>query len=360
MKKDNAIFKNEICRYIGVLAAIAMISSIFIPFATNEVGSFSLFSAYRKTDLYLPIMLIAFAAINFIVFAIDFKTEFAYMSVGANIFFLAIQIVSYKDRLNELSIGFYLLAISVVITWIMAFLTNLKSRYILIHGVKVKEEENDLNSNLNVLDEGGSKIIPSTNTVNILDTIPLPEDKKRSTGNPVLDDFAQDFKNAGSLFTPGESIQPLYEPETNTQPTVAPMNILDIPLATDVVEEAKPQEVVSQPVQPQVEQKNILVRDVPQASEPQTVKPVSERIVEVSQVPEVAAPEVVLSQTNGAIPEISRPSQNVVSSIPDVQQTVQQQPVNIIPDVVPQSTNTIPEVSNLQQEASPEMIFTDF
>ena len=80
-----------IFRILGALASALIIASVFIPFVSVTGYSQSLWQANELVGtLYLPIMIIVFGAIGVIVFSINIKTELAYTSSGALLFFLII------------------------------------------------------------------------------------------------------------------------------------------------------------------------------------------------------------------------------------------------------------------------------
>ena len=140
--------KNKlIFRILGALASALIIVSVFVPFVSVTGYSPSLWETYELTNsLYLPIMIIVFGAIGVIFFALNIKTEFAYMSVGAIAFFVIMQTIDILDQgvFNTLSIGYYFLAIGALVTGIMAFLTNLKTK----NKVEVKEEAKEEESSM--------------------------------------------------------------------------------------------------------------------------------------------------------------------------------------------------------------------
>ena len=137
--------KNKlIFRILGALASALIIVSVFVPFVSVTGYSPSLWETYELTNsLYLPIMIIVFGAIGVIFFALNIKTEFAYMSVGAIFFFAIMQTIDILDQgvFNTLSVGYYFLVIGALLTGIMAFLTNLKSKKKVEVVEEVKKEE---------------------------------------------------------------------------------------------------------------------------------------------------------------------------------------------------------------------------
>jgi len=122
--------KNKlIFRILGALASALIITSVFVPFVSVTGYSVSLWEdAVTMDALYLPIMIIAFGAIGVVFFALNIKTEFAYMSAGAITFFGIVQTVDILNQgtFDDLSIGYYFLVVGAILTGLMAFLTNLK------------------------------------------------------------------------------------------------------------------------------------------------------------------------------------------------------------------------------------------
>lgn len=144
--------KNKIIfRILGALASALIIVAVFVPFVSVVGHSYSLWNSYSDINsLYLPIMIIVFGAVGVIFFSLNFKTEFAYTSAGAITFFVIMQTIEKLDQgfFNSLSIGYYLLAIGALLTGIMSFLCNLKSK------IKVKEEiQNNVVNESSVLDQ---------------------------------------------------------------------------------------------------------------------------------------------------------------------------------------------------------------
>lgn len=123
--------KKLIFRILGSVAAAMIIVSVFLPFVSMGGNSASLWDNYKLIDsLYLPIMLIVFGVIALVPFLINRKTEFAYMSTGAVLFFV---IMTTIDILNQnmfsyLSVGYYLLFIGAILIGVMTFLTNISSK----------------------------------------------------------------------------------------------------------------------------------------------------------------------------------------------------------------------------------------
>ena len=123
--------KKLVFRILGALASALIIVSVFVPFVSVTGYSYSLWGSNLETNsLYLPIMIMVFGVIGVIFFSLNIKTEFAYMSTGAIIFFLVVQTIDILNQgvFNTLSIGYYCLVVGAILTGLMAFLMNLKGK----------------------------------------------------------------------------------------------------------------------------------------------------------------------------------------------------------------------------------------
>lgn len=131
-----------IFRILGAISSALIIVSVFIPFIKVVGYSQSLWQTNSTLGtLYLPIMIIVFGAIGVLVFSINIKTELAYATAGALLFYLIMQTVPVINQgvFNTLNAGYYCLAVGTVLTAIMAFLCGLK--------LKQKEVETNYNDN---------------------------------------------------------------------------------------------------------------------------------------------------------------------------------------------------------------------
>ena len=124
--------KNKLLfRIFGALASSLIIVSVFIPFVSVTGYSQSLWETHQAIGtLYLPIMIIVFGLIGVIFFSINIKTELAYTSSGALLFFLITQTIPIINQgtFKTLGIGYYCLVIGTIITGLMAFLCNLRRK----------------------------------------------------------------------------------------------------------------------------------------------------------------------------------------------------------------------------------------
>ncbi len=126
-------------RIIGALASALIIVSVFIPFISTTGFTQSLWEANKLINaLYLPIMIIVFGSIGVLVFSTNIKTELAYATSGALLFYIITQIIPIIDegQFSMLGVGFYCLAIGTILTGIMAFICNLR--------IKIKEKIEEL------------------------------------------------------------------------------------------------------------------------------------------------------------------------------------------------------------------------
>ena len=123
--------KKLIFRIFGSIASALIIVSLFIPYVSAYGNSQNIWEMYWSSNSsYLPIMILIFGAIGVVFFALNIKTEFAYMSSGAILFYSIIQTFEAvnANSFEYLSIGYYCLFIGAVLTGLMAFLANLKSK----------------------------------------------------------------------------------------------------------------------------------------------------------------------------------------------------------------------------------------
>ena len=143
-------------RILGALASALVIVSVFIPFVSVTGHSQSLWEANSIINtLYLPIMIIVFGAIGVLAFAINIKTELAYASSGALLFYLVTQTIPIIEQnlFNTLSVGYYCLAVGTVLTGIMAFICNLRVKKKIVENAKVEESVSEQVSVIDQIDK---------------------------------------------------------------------------------------------------------------------------------------------------------------------------------------------------------------
>ena len=120
---------NLIYRIIGAFSSALIVISVFMAF--TNVTSTSLWDLYNDLDMmYMPIMIIIFGSIGVLFFSLNIKTEFAYATSGAMIFFSVMQLVQAitNNSVSSLGIGFYFVAIGGIMTGMMAFLCNIRHK----------------------------------------------------------------------------------------------------------------------------------------------------------------------------------------------------------------------------------------
>lgn len=283
-----------IYRILGALASALIIVGVFVPFVSVTGYTQSIWGLYSTLDTaYLPIMIIVFGAIGVLFFSLDFKTEFAYMSTGAVLFFIIMQTIDVIDQgtFSTLSIGYYFLAIGAVLTGVIAFLSNIKQKENItpvsinnsnntqnlmnqidklyndaliqtaepkqintetISPIPVQPIQFDNNSNIGNVNE---QPIPEISTQQIQpqqvefqpqmnpQVIPQVEQNKMtqpSTSNPVVQEFMNNVPNTNLTSTS----------QTQTQVPVQPETEFNVPL-TNINEEPKPNPVVQEFSNPQ-------------------------------------------------------------------------------------------------------------
>lgn len=320
--------KKLIFRILGALASALIIISVFVPFVSVTGYKTSLWESFELTNsLYLPIMIIVFGAIGVIFFALNIKTEFAYMSTGAITFFLIVETVDILNQgvFNTLNVGYYFLAIGAILTGVMAFLTNLKSnkKEEKVIPIEQKEETSMLDKIDKLYDEqtvAQSEISPIQPVDNAVEPLPIQplETVVPLPSNPVIEE--QPVKE-DSLTV----VEPIIEKQlVGDQPVQAPV---EQPINPVLQEFAKPinptvQEFSNQtPVNPVVQEFSQPVNPVVQEfSIPQeNIQPVEQNIQPISEEQSVSVPEqnIPLSDVNQpvnpVVQEFTNPGSSVIS-----------------------------------------------
>lgn len=321
--------KNKlIFRILGALASSLIIASVFVPFISVTGYSPSLWESYEITNaLYLPIMIIVFGAIGVIFFALNIKTEFAYMSVGAIAFFAIMQTIDILDQgvFNTLSVGYYFLVIGAFVTGIMAFLTNLKTKNKIevLQGIKKVEETSMLDQIDKLYNEqttSESEISPIQPIDNVVQPLPI---------QPL------------EAITPVQPIEQVVEEKTIEEVpvvqevTTQPSEVIEKSIVEQIQMEDK-----GQPINPVLQEFDVpKVEDVP-VVEPQPVVeiPVSQPVNPVLQ--EFAQP------VNPVLQEFGVPSAPVVE-----ENTIVEQPANpVLQEFGINPTNTVAQEPIVQEQ----------
>lgn len=282
--------KNKlIFRMLGALASALIITAVFIPFVDVTGYSPSLWETYELTNsLYLPIMIIAFGAIGVIFFALNVKTEFAYMSVGAITFFIVIRTIDIldQDAFNSLSIGYYSLVIGTFLTGLMAFLTNLKSKRKVEVIEETKKEESSVLEQIDKLyNEQSTTSENEITPIQPIDTIvqPLPI-QPLETVVPVEPIVEEKIVEEVAV-TPVEEVEPKENIEVIQKTISEPVQVVNeqVPVNPVLQEFSIPntvvadesQIVVEQPVNPVLQEFNTPIIEEAKVGEVSVVEPQS-------------------------------------------------------------------------------------
>ena len=275
-----------ILRILGAISSALIAVSVFLPYVSVTGYSESLWEIYKVINtLYLPIMIIIFGVIGVIFFALNIKTEFAYTSAGAVLFFVVMQTfdVVNQGTFNTLSVGYYFLALGSISTGVMAFLCNLNTK-------KQKKTviENTSNINppqLNQVNNMDQNIQPeSISPIQPVEPIPMAPIEEPAV-NPIPEQLVQPIPEV----IPEQSIMPIPEvvqeqpmvaiPEIiNEQPvsTIPKVNIVPEP-AVQSISEVQPQinvpEVSDSSLQPQSDIQQLVNPAIDQFAE-QPINPV--------------------------------------------------------------------------------------
>ena len=319
-----------IFRILGALASALIIVSVFIPFVSVTGYTTSLWESFEVADsLYLPIMIIVFGAIGVVFFALNIKTEFAYMSTGAITFFLVIETIDILNQgmFDTLSLGYYFLAVGAILTGVMAFLTNLKPNKKNEKVVTVKQAEEP-----SMLDQ----IDKLYNDQSVAQTEISPIQPVNTVVEPILVQPLETVSPVVEQITPVVQEQPV---EQVVQP------IINEPINPVIPEQTNAVQIESQAIELPVEQPvNPVLQDLP-------VNPV---VQEFSN--EVSAPNPVVQEFSNTALQANEPINPVMLS-----QTFEQQPVPqvnqpVLPEMdEPISTNPVlQEFSNLGSTVVPQ------
>ena len=256
--------KKLVFRVLGALSSALIIASMFIPFISVEGYSVSLWEQNSTLNsLYIPIMIIVFGAIGVITFALGVKTELAYMSTGAVTFYIVMQLLNVlgNNTFNTLGIAFYTLVIGTFLTWLMAFLTNLKKKSSKEEIVvsETTEEESALSQIDKLYNEQAT---PEVEPIQPVDSVvtpiqPLPvENKEEVVSHEEMPSVTDDL--------------------TANEPLMVNPLVNEAPRPNPVVDEFR-MPVKPQAVQPETPRPNPVVDEFRMPVEPQAVQPEAPR-----------------------------------------------------------------------------------
>lgn len=320
--------KKLIFRILGSVAAAMIVVSVFLPFISRSGYSSSLWENYKSIDsLYLPIMLIVFGVIALVPFLINKKTEFAYMSTGAVLFFVIMTTIDISNQkmFNYLSIGYYLLFIGAILTGVMTFLTNVssKNKKVISETTTASSSEPSVLEQIDRLYNSPQDIEPVQQMTYDPAVTPVsnvnPIENLNNTQSSNLSDLSTNaslnsVESIPEIVPLGASeVKPAVNPvleqfsnlSTESKPTVAPVNSVEVPNVAEVqsvsptlVEQTNP--VLSEfPQSPKQEPINFNTNPVlSQFSASSINEPVQskEKIAPINSAVEPKAPNPVLEQ----------------------------------------------------------------
>jgi len=248
-----------IFRILGAISSALIAVSVFLPYVSVTGYSESLWQIYKVINtLYLPIMIIIFGVIGVIFFALNVKTEFAYTSAGAVLFFVVMQTfdVVNQGTFNSLSVGYYFLTIGSISTGVMAFLCNLNTR----NSKKIAMENTSIinspqlnqvnNMNQGIQPEG----IPSIQPIETIPVAPIEEQLinpiPEQTVQPIPEIIQEQPTVAIPEIIPEQSVDTIPDPLVQPIPEVQPQ--MNIPVGID--SSLQPQNNIQQSGNPAIDQ----------------------------------------------------------------------------------------------------------
>lgn len=365
--------KNKLMfRILGALASALIIASVFIPFVSVSGYTQSLWETYKSTDIYLPIMIIVFGAIGVLSFSINIKTEFAYSTSGALLFYTITQTISVvnQDMLSSLGVGYYCLVVGAILTGIMAFLCNLRTKKAIEikEPIKQNEEISMLNQIDKLYDEQNINTLEQSNNSldNIIQPLPItniqPVIQPQET-QPQIVEQVQPLSNLGNIENNSVEQQSVTNPETidvvnsTQQPQLNQQNQSPAPVSQEVAPSApqiveQPQPTVAQPLSNignvETNTANLQPVSIPQMVNSENNVPISNPVVAEFEVPT----DNVLEQPQ---PFFASTSQNDVSTPAPVEPQVEQPNLFAVNENAIESNN--PVVSEFTSQ--PNKIFSN-
>jgi len=312
--------KNKlIFRILGALSSALIIVSVFVPFVKVTGYSQSLWQTNVNT-LYLPIIIIVFGGIGVLLFAINLKTELAYSTTGALLFFLITQTIPIINQgtFGTLNVGYYFLVVGTLLTGVMTFLCGIKSKSKVVEETKVEEEKED--SMINQIDrlyenqtvQNNETEINQVEMIKPLETIaPIqPLNQSNNSLNMPIEESEPEAENLNNL------LQSTTQTNLQDDQKVENQQIIEDNLEQPTIIEEKTEQVnnVSNPVVSEFEtpiQETPVQQSNPVVSEFET--PIQEAPVQQSNpvVSEFETPiqETPVQQSNPVVSEFETPIQ---------------------------------------------------
>ena len=319
-----------IFRILGALASALIIVSVFVPYVSVSGYTQSLWNSYQTINsLYLPIMIIVFGVIGVIFFALNIKTEFAYMTAGAILFFVIMQTISSLDSFSALSLGYYFQVVGALLTGVMAFLCNLRTK--VKQQVEQPIEQNTQGSMLDQIDK-------------LYNEQQVQEPQVIQTINPEI----QPIEPIQSV----EPIQPIAQAPVQ-QVVEQPMPVVEQP-----VQEVQPvvpvqqsvQEIQPQPVAESVQPVNPVIQEFTQPTNVTIQQPVQPTINNIPVQEQQVNP--VLQEFNFGSVNQPLETQPIMQQTQEVQPQPAVNPINQTNPVLQDFMNPTPSIQPMNQNTN--------
>ena len=355
--------KNISLRIICAGLLLLTVAGLFLPFADYGYYKVTLFDM-SEALFYVPYVIMGLSLITLILLLINKKVEICFLTVGAIMSFVYLYTMTYKDSFSYLSFGYYLFAVSSVLTLIVLFILVMK---------------NKTNSNLNVI-ENVAKVedVQSAIQQEIVNTQPS-ELAQSIMDKPVMNELnnnlsdnnlnMNDVGNQGNINSDlqltqvNDNIQAQsvnnelsVDSSSNEGLSLSPNNPLSSFLPSDF---DSSKVVTEQPVQNnaatlsenevEVEKKAEEVQD----EKVETKVDDNQSIMSIMSQPMVGDSGVMVTQ-----PEVSQASEVVVPEVPQAPEAavpeVAQSPAVSVPEITQSSAASVPEVPQVQEEVVPQ------
>lgn len=113
-------------KIIALGCILLMISGLFLPFVSVNGYTTTLFDGTKELNYY-PYILIGFSLLSAIVILLNKKIEFAYLLIGSSLTFVITTTIGSIESFKMFSIGYYLIALSTILLFLMLILLSMKS-----------------------------------------------------------------------------------------------------------------------------------------------------------------------------------------------------------------------------------------